>query len=213
MIKAIIFDFDGVITESLKVKADAFAEIYNSYGKVVVNKVVKHHHANGGMSRSEKFKYYHEKFLDEIITNNEIKRLSNIFSKQVVKKVIKSSYVPGVFEFINENYTKYKMFISTATPENEIKKIIRGRNIRKYFTDIFGAPEKKSEHIKEIIDKYHFNNEEIIFIGDAIADMNAAIEYDISFILRIHKYNKNQFKDYKGNTVCDFNNLKMFLKK
>ena len=31
MIKGIIFDFDGVIVESVSVKTDAFAELYSKY--------------------------------------------------------------------------------------------------------------------------------------------------------------------------------------
>ena len=55
MIKAIIFDFDGVIAESVNVKTEAFASLYEPYGKDVVNKVEQHHLANGGVSRFEKF--------------------------------------------------------------------------------------------------------------------------------------------------------------
>ena len=39
MLKGIIFDFDGVIAESVEVKTDAFANLYQPYGDNVVNKV------------------------------------------------------------------------------------------------------------------------------------------------------------------------------
>lgn len=204
MIKTIIFDFDGVIVESLKVKADAFSTIYDPYGKVIKNKVVKHHHANGGMPRYEKFKFYHKELLNITINDKEIDKLSKQFSNIVVSKVIESDFVPGVFEYINENYKKFKMFVSTATPINDIKKIIDGKKLSKYFIDIYGAPEKKPDHIKEILHKYNLKNEETLFIGDAITDMNAAKKYSMPFILRIHKYNQKQFKEYKGVTIHDF---------
>ena len=63
MLKGIIFDFDGVIAESVQVKTDAFMELYVLYGQDVVQKVTKHHEANGGMSRYEKIKYYHKTLL------------------------------------------------------------------------------------------------------------------------------------------------------
>mgnify|MGYP006077874289 FL=1 len=50
-IKAIIFDYDGVIAESVNVKTEAFAELYKPYGTDIVQKVIKHHEANGGVSR------------------------------------------------------------------------------------------------------------------------------------------------------------------
>ena len=49
-IQAILFDFDGVIADSVHVKTEAFAKIYEPYGKEVVNRVVTHHIANGGVS-------------------------------------------------------------------------------------------------------------------------------------------------------------------
>ena len=67
MIKGIIFDFDGVIVDSVGIKSDAFAHLYNSYGTQIENKVVEHHEKNGGLSREEKIKYYHKNFLNLII--------------------------------------------------------------------------------------------------------------------------------------------------
>ena len=57
MIRAIIFDFDGVIVDSVDVKGLAFAEIYSKYGGGIAEKVLSHHRSNGGMSRKVKFKY------------------------------------------------------------------------------------------------------------------------------------------------------------
>ena len=112
MLKGIIFDFDGVIAESVQVKTDAFASLYEQYGVNIVTKVIKHHEANGGLSRFEKIKLYHGSYLNKAITNKEIEELATQFSKLVVKKVIDSHYVPGVFKFIQKSYEKYNLFIS-----------------------------------------------------------------------------------------------------
>ena len=62
-VKGIIFDFDGVILNSVHVKTDAFAKMYEKYGETIVKRVLTHHLDNVGMSRYEKIKYYHENFL------------------------------------------------------------------------------------------------------------------------------------------------------
>ena len=62
--KAIIFDFDGVILDSVDVKTKAFKQMYSIYGDDVMRKVVDYHLLNGGISRYEKFKYFHENFLN-----------------------------------------------------------------------------------------------------------------------------------------------------
>ncbi len=95
MIKAIIFDFDGVIAESVQVKTDAFAEIYQSYGQYIVQKVIEHHITNGGISRFEKFKLYHKEFLGINLTELEVEKLAKKFSKLVMEKVISAPYVKG----------------------------------------------------------------------------------------------------------------------
>ena len=61
--KAIIFDFDGVILDSVDVKTKAFKQMYSIYGDDVMRKVVDYHLLNGGISRYKKFKYFHENFL------------------------------------------------------------------------------------------------------------------------------------------------------
>ena len=41
--QAIIFDFDGVLVESVDIKTQAFAGLYQSYGETIVGKVVRYH--------------------------------------------------------------------------------------------------------------------------------------------------------------------------
>ena len=55
----LIFDFDGVLANSVEVKTRAFALLYKPYGEKVVEKVLEHHTANEGISRFDKISYYH----------------------------------------------------------------------------------------------------------------------------------------------------------
>ena len=104
MLKGIIFDFDGVITESVHIKSEAFAELYGPYGKYVVQKVVKDHQRNDvGLSRFELFRYYHKKYLNIEISKQTEKKLISQFSKLVINKIIQAPYVPGVMEYIDNS--------------------------------------------------------------------------------------------------------------
>ena len=60
-IDALFFDFDGVIADSVEVKTDAFAELFNDEGLEVQQKVIDHHRNHGGMTRREKFQHYYQK--------------------------------------------------------------------------------------------------------------------------------------------------------
>ena len=151
MLKGIIFDFDGVIAESVQIKSDAFAELYSPHGSDIVKKVVDHHEANGGMSRFAKIKFYHETFVNCKITEKEITDLANQFSALVVEKVIAAPYVPGALEYIQKSYEQYTLFISTGTPTDEIMEILIAKGINNYFINVYGSPENKEIHINKII--------------------------------------------------------------
>ena len=204
MLKGIIFDFDGVIAESVKIKTDAFSELYGPFGHDVVQKVILHHEANGGVSRFEKIKYYHKSFLQIDLSEKEIKDLAERFSALVVDKVIGAPYVPGVIEYIRKSYNHYKLFISTGTPIAEMKQILDEKKISHYFTNVFGSPEKKITHIKYILSKYNLDPGELIFYGDSKSDIDAAENEKITFILIKNMFNKAISKSHKGKTINNF---------
>jgi phosphoglycolate phosphatase-like HAD superfamily hydrolase len=207
MLKGIIFDFDGVIAESVQVKTDAFAALYASYGADNVSKVVEHHEANGGMSRFEKIRLYHESFLNRTVTKEEITNLASQFSELVVEKVIDAPYVPGALEYIQQSYKQYKLLISTGTPTQEMNKILSGRKIAHYFTDVFGSPPKKIEHLNNIMSIYGMKPNELIFYGDSNADLDAASNANIKFVLNRNQHNEKLILQFNGNIIDGFTEL------
>jgi len=204
MLKGIIFDFDGVIAESVQVKTDSFASLYKQYGKNIVKKVIEHHEANGGMSRFEKIKLYHESFINKTITDEQIMGLASQFSELVVDKVIAAPYVSGVLEYIEKCYKKYKLFISTGTPTNEMHQILNGRGIAKYFIEVHGSPEKKSAHISKIMSKYNYNPDELIFYGDANTDIDASEQARVPFVLIKNNFNEKLVEKFNGKIIHNF---------
>ena len=58
--KNIFIDFDGVIKESLDIKADAFESLFSKFGNDISQKIRKHHDKNSGISRFEKIPLYLE---------------------------------------------------------------------------------------------------------------------------------------------------------
>ena len=102
MIKAIIFDFDGVLVESVDVKTKAFARMFENKGEEVVKKVTDFHLINGGLSRVHKFKHYYEVILKCSLSEDKLSELCKTFSQLVVDEVINSPYVNGAKEFMEK---------------------------------------------------------------------------------------------------------------
>jgi len=204
MIKSILWDFDGVIAESVNVKTDAFYEMYLPYGKDVAECVVEHHMENGGVSRFEKFRHYHNTFLNIKLTDQDIKTMSQTFSDLVLRKVVSSPYIPGVIEFIQKTQSKYKHFVISGTPNEEMKEIVSQRNIQDLFQDVMGSPKTKTEWIHELVKSNKIEISQSVFVGDAMTDFKAANETGMKFVLREVDYNIDLFNKYMGVRVKDF---------
>ena len=177
----IIYDFDGVICDSVNIKTDAFIELYRSYGKEIQSKVRTYHLENGGISRYQKFRFFESQILGKKVTESRINDLADRFSALVKKKVISSKYIPGAIEFISKNKNK-RQFICTGTPENEILEIIREKRIDTYFERVYGSPSTKTSIIKTIINECNISLDEYLFFGDAMTDYYAAHECKIKFV-------------------------------
>ena len=205
MIKSLILDFDGVITESVGIKAEAFSNLYKKYGNDIQRKILDHHYSNGGMSRYDKFRFYHEEFLGITLTDSMMKNLSNRFSKIVLGKIINVPYVNGALDFLNLYYNTYNLFISTGTPKTEIDLIIKERKIDHYFLKVYGSPMSKVTHVHQILSKFNLKREETIFVGDSLEDFNAAKSTGLKFVARIH--DTNEYLNGSNNCINDLTEL------
>ena len=181
--KNIFFDFDGVLAESVQVKAEAFYSLYEPYGHKVANKVKQHHYENGGVSRFEKIAFCHKEYLRLILSKEEILVKAQEFSNLVLQGVINSPEVSGASLFLKKHVSRLKFWIITGTPTSEIKTIVESRNMTSYFMDMYGSPETKTYWANYIISKHHLDASESLFIGDAVQDQQAAQNTGLTFIL------------------------------
>lgn len=207
MIKTILWDFDGVIAESVNVKTEAFRDLYVQYGEDIASKVVDHHLAHGGVSRFEKFKIYHNDFLGKDITEQEIDELANQFSDLVMKKVIEAPYISGVKEFLENNQEAYNHYVISGTPHEEMKRIVEAKGLSPLFKEVMGSPRSKTEWINDLVELGKIEIESSVFIGDATTDYKAACNTGTKFVLREVDYNLEYFTNYDGVRVQDFNNF------
>ena len=192
--QAIIFDFDGVVVESGKIKTQAFAELYRPYGADIVAAVVQLHTQNGGMSRYRKFRHFQEHFLNKPpLTEKEEKQLDIRFSELVVEAVIAAEAVPGAIELIRQQSQKIPLFVASGTPEVELKVIVERRGLTPYFTAVRGAPALKKTILAEILSAHNLKPETVLMIGDAMADLEGAQANNTAFLGRVFPGDPNPF--------------------
>jgi phosphoglycolate phosphatase-like HAD superfamily hydrolase len=198
-----IWDFDGVIKESTKIKEETYADLFSHFGHRATEFVKTHHKANAGISRFEKIPYYLEQ-IGAPLDDGLVAKYLDDFSKSVVQNVINSPWVPGVQQFLEKNHTFKSNFLISGTPESELNFILKSLKLDPYFEQVYGSPQDKSKVTKSIILNYEIDLNFTVYIGDSLVDMNAAAENNIKFCLRKNCSNFDQKFSYYHFQIDDF---------
>lgn len=214
MIKAIIFDFDGVLVDSNKIKKEAFFQIFSKIqGSYEVIKTIEKDFEN--FTRNivvERIinKLVEKKLLESVNIRKEINKYLEMYAKFTTNQIINSSAIKGAKEVLEEIHEKYPLFINSATPDGVLKIIISQRNMLGYFQDIYGATSgNKIKNTKKILKKFNLSPSEVIFIGDSESDLTCAIQNNIQFVGIINESNDFSKKnlDYKLNDLTKLSKI------
>lgn len=183
-IEVIVFDFDGVLAESVNVKGEAFYALYEDAGTDIQEKVLAYHEANGGVSRYDKIRYYEETLCGRAVTEDAVQNRADRFSALVEQRVAESDWVAGAKDFLERYHAQIPFYIASATPEVELRRITQSRFMSHYFKGIYGTPKKKSDNLKSVIGENGYSPQKTLMIGDAITDYEAAQNNGTHFIGR-----------------------------
>lgn len=184
----IFWDFDGVIKESFDIKTISFYEMFLPFGEKIASKVKNHHLENSGISRFKKIPLY-LKWAGANPDKQTEQEYLNDFKNRVLQNVIDCPWVKGSEFFLKQNPYKQSFHLITATPQDEIEFILLKLGLNANFLDCCGSPLSKNDAIREIILKRGMNRNKCLMIGDAMADLLAAQDNEIDFLLREHAHN------------------------
>ncbi len=184
MIKALIFDFNGVIVESTDVNAGIYARIFSAYGEDVVRRIAEHYRQVGGIPRQARIEMYLRDFAGVEPTPELIEEISAEFSRLYLESLRSAAFVPGVKEFLSGPGQNYDKFLSSGAPDQDIPQMLQILGLEDYFIKGFGAPAPKHEHIANILQAYAYQPEQVVFIGDSPKDRDAARRNSIWFVAR-----------------------------
>lgn len=180
--KTILWDFDGVIMDSMAVRDKGFEFVLQNYPSEQVSCLMEYHRRNGGLSRYHKFRYFFEEIRKVSVTDFEIQNLAEEFSKVMLQNLLKPSLlIQDSLSFIRENHSKYKMHIVSGSDGNELRYICEHLGLSKYFISIHGSPTPKNELVKQVLINNNYKIEETCLVGDSMNDFEASELNQISF--------------------------------
>lgn len=189
MIKAIVFDFDGTLAPSFSLVEFCFKKIYKEIlGKdITVQEIEKYYGPSEkgiiqNMFGKDKSKEAFYRFLcDYYFYHDE-------FFKD---------FFPRMRELLNELKKEGKeVFLLTGRSEETAIISLTKLNAFSYFKDFYwGSTEGaiKDQLLKELMDDYGYKNDEIIYVGDSIKDVEQCNDANIKIASVI--YNDSSYKD------------------
>lgn len=183
-LRAVVFDFDGVVLESADIKTEVFVELFVDHGEAIVTQVRAHHLANLGISRFKKFEWIYENLLRRKIQETESAALGARFSELALARVLAAPFVPGANEALAVLATDYPLYVASGTPQAELEHIIEQRGLFPLFREIAGTPREKPAILRDLMARHGYAPDEVLFIGDGMSDYQAAQAAGVQFLAR-----------------------------
>ena len=206
--KSIIFDCDGVILNSNKIKTESFRKILKNFDTRSIQEFIDYHENNGGLSRYVKLDYFLSTILpkySEIAANKDDLLLYLLQDYgNVCKKSLNNSEVAKDLDKLKSITNKIPWTIVSGGDQKELREVFTKKNLTKYFKGgIFGSPDKKIDIIQRE-EKYGLINYPAIFLGDSKLDYLVAKNLNIDFLF------VTQWTDFKEHrTYCKDNAIEM----
>jgi phosphoglycolate phosphatase-like HAD superfamily hydrolase len=207
-IKNILWDFDGVLMDSMAVREEGFRTVLQEFPPDQVNQLLLFHRRNGGLSRYVKFRYFFETIRKETAAESTLSGLASAFSAIMRERLTQIDLlIPDSVNFVKANHHHFKMHIVSGSDQEELVYLCQRLELSTYFNSIHGSPTPKRELIANVLSEQHYHREETVMIGDSVNDLEAAEVNRIQFL----GYNSNQLKNSGVSYVDSFNNLSIEL--
>ena len=179
----IVFDFDGTVCDSARIKDEAFYLLYlDEMGAIFAERVRSYHMANAGTSRFDKIAHIEQQMLQRPAGAERVEEVANRFGSIVEDQVVASPLIQGVAEFLARGVEGRILTIASATPTDELRRIVHRRGLTPHFSAVEGSPDTKGEIILRFLDRYGIQAERTVMVGDQMSDYVAATHAGVGFI-------------------------------
>ena len=179
--QAIIFDVDGVLIDSLDIKGEAFAQAFSDLPERH-DEIVAFHQANGGVTRRVKIRSIFTSVFGREPTSNELELRVGAFSANIAAAVVAAPEIRGASLALAEWSGRTPLHAVSATPAEELIRILDERGMSGFFTSVRGWPPRKPDVVKELLDEMGYEPGRCLLVGDSREDLDAAWSAGVHFV-------------------------------
>tara|TARA_B100000315_G_C14590129_1_gene595321 strand:+ start:623 stop:1297 length:675 start_codon:yes stop_codon:yes gene_type:complete len=185
--KVWFFDCDGVILDSNMVKTEAFRRVGQIYNPGAAEALVQYHVSHGGISRYQKFDFFFRDICADVDYKEKLDQALIEYGKCVSSELRQCEEIIGIRDFLevlNERGDTLK-FVVSGSDQEELRSVLKDRDLDRYFDGVFGSPEKKPQILAHLFARESIAgpDADCVFCGDSRHDYEVAMESNIEFIM------------------------------
>ena len=185
---SLVFDCDGVLLDSNRVKTAAFRQAALPYGKPAAERLVQHHVENGGVSRYKKFEHFLEKIVPVTTVLDGASRdlpdydaLLSAYAAAVHEGLRTCAVAEGL-EQLREKTPHARWLVVSGGDQAELRVVFNERGIADYFDGgIFGSPDSKGDIVARELAAGNIKRP-ALFLGDSRLDHEVAAANALDFV-------------------------------
>lgn len=179
--RTIVFDCDGVILDSNKVKSRAFYAAALPWGEGAANDLLLYHVKNGGISRYEKFDYFLRNIVGKIPEEDELRKLLEVYAFEVRMGLQNCSIASGLHE-LRKVTSNARWLVVSGGDQCELRDFFAEHKLDHLFDGgIYGSPENKDTILAREMTAGNITLP-AVFLGDSRYDHEVAVRAGLEFI-------------------------------
>lgn len=208
--RTLVFDCDGVVLNSNKVKTDAFYQAALPYGESAAKALVDYHVARGGISRYKKFEW----FIQNVVADNSgpnLDQLLALYAAEVRHGLLNCSVAEGLVE-LREKTRNANWLIVSGGDQQELREVFAERGLAQLFDGgIFGSPDSKDVILERELSNCNITKP-ALFLGDSKYDYQASTAAGLDCIFLSDWTEVKDWQDFcTANSIESIPSLKHFL--
>ncbi|MBZ5486449.1 HAD family hydrolase [Halomonas aquamarina] len=179
--KTLVFDCDGVVLNSNRVKTNAFYKAALPYGEAAAEALVEYHVRHGGISRYRKFAHFLESIVKPEQSGPTLEELLKRYADNVCDGLMSCKISPDL-ERLKEATASSRWLIVSGGDQTELRRVFTARGIDHFFDGgIFGSPNSKDEILNRELTTGNIQ-QPALFLGDSKYDYQASSAAGLDFV-------------------------------